>query len=255
MRRFGRRDFAFTLTFIKSLEGLVTDKNLNVRVRGSWGLGNLCDAFTKLGESESGKYSDESISKLINLGIFAAKDNDKCRSNGVRALGNIVKFCPREMLTPDLTSQIAQTILKNIESGSDKLRWNSCYAIGNILSNNSLPVTDALFTQLCILQYCSASSALANAKAEHFGSSEELKDTGLSQCATNVKRGIEVLVNMINNIDNLEETQFSEVKYKEQLSNQLRKTISYIFNLFRQTTVNDELSWYFSSISISQYTQ
>ncbi|KAJ1547972.1 HEAT repeat-containing protein 6, partial [Nowakowskiella sp. JEL0078] len=195
-----------------------------------------------------------------------------CRSNGARAIGNMVKICPVGLLQPELVDGIALVMIKIVASGSDKARWNACHAVGNMILNRSFPIgtaawTDSYFESLnSAIKKCKnfkvriqASAALTSISSlEQLGSFETPKltasnMTGMSQCATNIKRVMESIIGAIDGVDDLAETQFSEVKYKEQLSDQLKKTFRHFHSLIQNTRVGDELSWYLSSIPISKY--
>lgn len=61
---------------------------------------------------------------LVNAALAAANDNEKCRGNGVRALGNIVPICTTKFLEIEseaLIKDIVQIVCKNIDSGAVKV--------------------------------------------------------------------------------------------------------------------------------------
>ncbi|KAJ3081547.1 HEAT repeat-containing protein 6 [Quaeritorhiza haematococci] len=198
-----KEDSFFILDVASTLPKHVTsDQTLNVRVRGSWALANLCDALgaavlnkrssstesdagvevepNEGGESAEGEgqlnvpskdsevgptfvydgESDEAVVKgwqaigvsesglrdIVLAGLNASKDHDKCRSNGVRALGNIVKICPESFVKREqerLLRDVVLCVCRNAETGNVKTRWNACHALGNMFTNAFFPLETA----------------------------------------------------------------------------------------------------------------
>jgi len=209
----------------------MNDKNLHVRVKACWSLGNLCDTISKLPNSEE-HFAPLSLIELIRTALRASTDNDKVRSNAVRALGNFSRSATPRMLTNDgILDKIVDTLFSCISLGSVKVRWNSCYAIGNLLRNsyvqNNLSNyvwSSAMFQALLdVIGECrnfkiriNAASALAIPnKRIHYGSS--------------YPRIWEVLSDSLENLD--ENSNFEEFKYRETLEQQLVLTFAHIISL------------------------
>jgi len=124
------------------------DANVNVRIKACWALGNLSDAFV-LNRTEGNDLfvealSDRLLYKLCIIAINAAQDNDKVKSNAVRAIGNLLRFMGDKTLCKGnflaVVHQSVEMLVKNITTGNNmKVRWNACYAIGNLFRNPAIP--------------------------------------------------------------------------------------------------------------------
>ena len=63
-------------------------------------------------------------SVCIGFGWRGKSDALQCRSNGVRALGNIVRICPVVFLNKEaerIVKEIVLVVLKNVDSGTVKV--------------------------------------------------------------------------------------------------------------------------------------
>ncbi|KNC98329.1 uncharacterized protein SPPG_09399 [Spizellomyces punctatus DAOM BR117] len=242
-------DVLFLNDVATTIPQLATDKNINVRIRTSWALANLCDALASVGESAQKQGVDlaevgithETVVEIIRAGLAAAKDNDKCRSNGVRALGNIVRVCPPMLLVREaerLIKEIVLVVLKNVDSGSVKARWNACHALGNMLRTDAFPIgraswTDAVYESLIgAVVTCknfkvriSAAAAIAGPTTrDRYGTTE----LGASR---NITKSMQAMVTGLENASNLDDAAFGEFKYGEQLSDQLQSTLTHLRNV------------------------
>ncbi|KAI8803456.1 armadillo-type protein [Cladochytrium replicatum] len=220
---------------------LVSDANLTVRARASWALANLCDAYAALrvGSSLSEVNVDDNILRSIfKAGLQASKDNDKCRANGVRALGNAVAVCSPALLEKECEGMVAQIVLsliKNMETGSVKTRWNACHATQLMFTNPAFPLgtaswTTKLFTSLIdgltksknYKVRINACSALQSTPS----TSEAFRDAN-SQGSTNsnLQRAIEAIIAAAiaerEGETGAAVAEFGEYKYKEQFVTQV----------------------------------
>ncbi|XP_043250124.1 HEAT repeat-containing protein 6 isoform X1 [Colletes gigas] len=134
------------------------DRNLGVRVKGTWALANLCDCLSKDKNNEEMEPLplEVLLPKLYQVSIKATKDSDKVKCNIVRALGSILHLCPTKHILGDTLSGL-KALINCATLGNDmKVRWNACRAIGLVLSNNPddiLPSSwrDQVFPVLCNL--------------------------------------------------------------------------------------------------------
>jgi HEAT repeat protein len=140
-----KQDALFVSDVALALINGMRDNNLNVRNRSSWAIGNVCDALISIKEESKNIAVIDDIPKeiLINMvkcSLDAAKDNDKVRSNAVRALGNFIRFAPSQLLLENVTllKSVVDTLVLNLSEGSMKVKWNTCYAISNALHNPAL---------------------------------------------------------------------------------------------------------------------
>nr|CAD7572416.1 unnamed protein product [Timema californicum] len=105
------------------LQGL-GDKSLGVRIKASWSLGNLSDALA-LNKMNSGNEDipDFLLLQLLQASISSAKDNDKVRSNAVRAVGNLLRLLEEPTLCdPSFKGAVQDAVnvlVQNSTSGSN----------------------------------------------------------------------------------------------------------------------------------------
>eukprot|EP01114_Cavostelium_apophysatum_P019226 TRINITY_DN6139_c0_g1_i1.p1 TRINITY_DN6139_c0_g1~~TRINITY_DN6139_c0_g1_i1.p1 ORF type:complete len:1037 (+),score=195.16 TRINITY_DN6139_c0_g1_i1:31-3111(+) len=119
---------------------MVNERNLNVRVKASWSIGNWCDAVVKsaeISEQIMEELPTATLFKIAECSIRGLTDNDKIRSNAVRALGNFCRFASPSMLeTASLLSRSVAGLVNCLNTGSVKVQWNASYAIGNLFRNS-----------------------------------------------------------------------------------------------------------------------
>ncbi|KAI9337484.1 hypothetical protein BDR26DRAFT_804047 [Obelidium mucronatum] len=236
------KDAEFIETLSRQLPTLTFDKGLLVRVRSSWAVANLADTLLALQQNQENRniLPTELLQPLIRSAIHSANDNEKCRSNGVRAVGNLLRLSPPQLyaccFSPTLAPEI-DAITKNISSGAFKVRWNACYAAYNLLQSPILqhilqngvqltslaPLFDALITALAKSKNfkvrINAAMALAGPPtlAIYCGKHDEIL-----VCLRKVGETVD---------DDLEETKFGEFKYRKGLEEQVAKTLGYLERL------------------------
>ncbi|GAB6030080.1 HEAT repeat-containing protein 6 [Chamberlinius hualienensis] len=99
-----REDGAFLLDVLEKIVEAMNDANLEVRLKAAWALGNLTDVLIINQKSlddhviEDYQLDDSSLKQLIKAAINASKDIDRVSSNGVRALGNLMRFLDNKHL-------------------------------------------------------------------------------------------------------------------------------------------------------------
>lgn len=67
------------------------------------------------------------------------------KSNAVRALGNLLHFLqPYHVANPRFKEAIEESLQALISTvlseATMKVRWNACYALGNVFKNTALPL-------------------------------------------------------------------------------------------------------------------
>lgn len=141
-----RSDLVFVEHAAELALRLIGDNQLAVRIKAAWALGNISDALvapsqnTKEQEQqqqEQERISQTLLNRLIEAVVLACSDHDKVRANAVRALGNLLRLLP-----PDEHGLMQRAMAKLLDcvraAGSAKVKWNACYAIGNLVRNRSL---------------------------------------------------------------------------------------------------------------------
>lgn len=80
---------------------------------------------------------------MFKVAVSGSEDNDKIKTNCVRALGNLLQLVDDELLSDsrfqESTARATAALTANATSGSNmKVRWNACYALNSVLKNSEL---------------------------------------------------------------------------------------------------------------------
>ncbi|KAI9263034.1 armadillo-type protein [Sporodiniella umbellata] len=143
-----QEDSLFVSGMMKAILAQKEDKATAVLVRSSWALANMCDALVNESKKKEFELRDYmSTSEWIDVLDFStklSKDSEKLRPNAVRAMGSLLRVTPKEYFENtrilSLISHAMEGLVKNIETGSLKTRWNACHAASNMLLNSSFPI-------------------------------------------------------------------------------------------------------------------
>ncbi|CAM4649942.1 unnamed protein product [Lepidochelys olivacea] len=150
-----RQDVMFVADTANAILNSLQDKSPNVRAKAAWSLGNLTDTLIvnmeMMGQSFQEEFSDLLLLKMLRSATEASKDKDKVKSNAVRALGNLLHFLqPYHIVKPRFSETIKESIqalISTVQSEATmKVRWNACYALGNVFKNPALPLGEAPWT-------------------------------------------------------------------------------------------------------------
>ncbi|KAM9596277.1 HEAT repeat-containing protein 6 isoform 2-T2 [Trichechus inunguis] len=150
-----RQDVIFVADTANAILMSLQDKSLNVRAKAAWSLGNLTDTLIINMETPDPSFQEEFsgllLLEMLRSAIEASKDKDKVKSNAVRALGNLLHFLqPSHIENPRFTAIIEEAIQALISTilveAAMKVRWNACYALGNVFKNPALPLGTASWT-------------------------------------------------------------------------------------------------------------
>ncbi|XP_044531493.1 HEAT repeat-containing protein 6 [Gracilinanus agilis] len=150
-----RQDVMFVADTANAILMSLHDKSPNVRAKAAWSLGNLTDTLIvnmeMLGQSFQEEFSGLLLLKMLRSATEASRDKDKVKSNAVRALGNLLHFLqPYHIVKPRFTETIEEAIQALISTvlseATMKVRWNACYALGNVFKNSALPLGTAPWT-------------------------------------------------------------------------------------------------------------
>lgn len=163
-------DHTFVDQCSKKIFLLLDDPVVNVRVRASWSLANMCDALrqTIWCSSELSNHNDEAeiVTEIIIQVLNSCADDDRILCNSVRALGNVAMFHNRHVFSQHISFHLRDGVSRRhfgmVETGSYaqsrsneitieraihdeligslcnksvKTRWNACYALGSVLQN------------------------------------------------------------------------------------------------------------------------
>ncbi|EAT38851.1 AAEL009289-PA [Aedes aegypti] len=137
-----RDNICYIENTIEAILRIMKDPNVAARVKASWSLGNITDALV-LNSSDPSveKVSDAMMKAILEAAIVAAGDNDKVRCNSVRTVGNMLRMLKVEHFSQSVWVELCQKsverLVQNILSSNNvKVKWNACYAIGNVMRND-----------------------------------------------------------------------------------------------------------------------
>uniref|UniRef100_A0A4W2BR36 HEAT repeat-containing protein 6 n=1 Tax=Bos indicus x Bos taurus TaxID=30522 RepID=A0A4W2BR36_BOBOX len=191
-----RQDVIFVADTANAILMSLQDKSPNVRAKAAWSLGNLTDTLIVNMETPDPSFQEEFsgllLLKMLQSAIDASKDKDKVKSNAVRALGNLLHFLqPSHIEKPRFAEIIEEAIQALISTvlieAAMKVRWNACYAMGNVFKNPALPLETAPWTSQAydaltsVVTSCknfkvrirSAAALAVPRRREHYGSVEQ----------------------------------------------------------------------------------
>lgn len=145
-----REDMCYIENTAEAVIRSMASTNLEIRVKGSWALGNITDTLLlNSGDGSLDTVSADLFGRLFETAI-SCKVNDKVRSNGVRALGNLLRLVNADHLCSDSWLTICMRAIQHLHqfgtmtAGNMKVKWNACYAFGNFMRNKHM-----FSTQLC----------------------------------------------------------------------------------------------------------
>ncbi|KAK3910632.1 HEAT repeat-containing protein 6 [Frankliniella fusca] len=137
-----RKDIQFTLDSIEAVSQSLKDENQIVRMKASWSLGNISDSLVFNRSEGCEEVPGNVLLDLLQASVTASLDSDKVRANGVRALGNFLRLVSADAVRQhgvEVIDRAVNALTRNASTGSNmKVRWNACYAIGNMLKNPEL---------------------------------------------------------------------------------------------------------------------
>ncbi|XP_058828789.1 HEAT repeat-containing protein 6 [Topomyia yanbarensis] len=136
-----RENICYIENTIDAIFRIMKDPNVIARVKASWSLGNITDALV-LNSSDPNKerLGDAVMQQICEAAIGAASDNDKVRCNAVRTIGNVLRTLRLDHFSQNVWTQLCQKAIdklvhNTLHSNNVKVKWNACYAIGNMMQN------------------------------------------------------------------------------------------------------------------------
>ncbi|XP_076434572.1 HEAT repeat-containing protein 6-like isoform X2 [Babylonia areolata] len=136
-------DVTFVADAANAMLKCLSVPSINVKIKAAWSLGNLCDALVVNKDNQDvgfmDQFSDMLLSTMLTAASNATQESDKVKCNAVRAVGNILRYLPARSLGKshmvEAVSNSVKVIIKTMNSGPMKVRWNSCYAMANMMRN------------------------------------------------------------------------------------------------------------------------
>eukprot|EP01080_Neovahlkampfia_damariscottae_P001554 gene1554-12680_t len=249
-----KEDVEFIQEIFGLLKNLLKDNNLNVKIKVSWAIGNLCDSIRQSKWIKESKY--EKI--VIDLILINLNFNDiKCKTNAIRALGNLssvlnenilstLVYCANDSneyfyeplkknkMTPvNIENSIFNEIIFVIKEESNvKLRWNSCYAIGNMIQNENIKESiPQIIDELCF-------------SIQHDENFKVRINAANSLCLINDYGDLtgKVFESIIQSIENKKvKLNLIEKKYQQNLIEQLNNNLVHILEVYDINKISKEL--------------
>ncbi|KAH9489339.1 HEAT repeat-containing protein 6 [Bulinus truncatus] len=221
-------DVAFVMDAGKAILRCMESSSNSVRFKAAWAMANLCDTLVSNKDNHVEEFLSEfpesMVLQLVQCAATSTKDSDKISCNSVRAIGNLLRFLPATYFQhPEMQKAVdaaVKGLVKNMSSGTMKVRWNSCYAASNAFQNSQLPldkswVTEILTTLSKVVQSSLNFKVRINASLgltaihsrQQYGSRETFCNAWLS------------LVSALESAENIND--FAEYKYKDSLIDHL----------------------------------
>ncbi|KAI9234470.1 MAG: armadillo-type protein [Podila humilis] len=255
---FLREDSTHVLDMASAVLSLCHDPNMAVRVRASWAVGNLCDSLVLL-KGDSTEHAAVAMDEILTLptwtrimrtALMISQDHEKLKSNGIRAIGGLLRVTFEGILERErhsLVKDAVNVLIKNIEQGSLKGRWNACYAIQNVLLNDDFPIGSTYGTSYaCDSDEVSWTDQVYSALLQAIQQSRNFK-VRINACAaltvpkTRAKYGnqsrfqnmTEVLLKAVDNLDKNDrgEHDYGEFQYRDQLELKLLRCLDHLLQL------------------------
>lgn len=232
-------DVWFVVDVTRSILNQLENLSVNIRLKAAWSLANLCDFIAKNGFLEK-EYPESLILNLFDYSTKASLDNEKVSSNGVRALGNLLKSFPAKLFEKEnfqeKIEKAVKALIQAIQTGSMKTRWNACYACRYMFENSDCPVGKAEWTEdlySCLLE---ALSDCKNFKVR-ISAAAALCSPIKRSCYGDDKLFARLWRETLIALDKSEElADFTEFKHKETLQDQ---SIILLLHLLAVATLED----------------
>ncbi|NXI36982.1 HEAT6 protein, partial [Galbula dea] len=239
-----RQDVLFVADTANAILNSLQDKSPNVRAKAAWSLGNLTDTLIinmkTMGQSFQEEFSDLLLLKMLGSATEASKDRDKVKSNAVRALGNVLHFLqPCHIANPRFREAIEeslQALISTVQSEATmKVRWNACYALGNVFKNPALPLGEAPWTTQAYNALSSVVKSCKNFKVR-IKSAMALSIPSKRECYGSTEQFSQIWSALVVALQKSEDTEdFLEFKYTASLRTQICQALLHLLSLAKST--------------------
>ncbi|XP_051491889.1 HEAT repeat-containing protein 6 isoform X2 [Apus apus] len=239
-----RQDVMFVADTANAILTSLHDKSPNVRAKAAWSLGNLTDTLIinmeTMGQSFQEEFSDVLLLKMLRSATEASKDRDKVKSNAVRALGNVLHFLqPYHIANPRFREAIEeslQALISTVQSEATmKVRWNACYALGNVFKNPALPLGEAPWTTQAYGALSSVVKSCKNFKVR-IKSAMALSIPSKRECYGSTEQFCQIWSALVVALQKSEDTEdFLEFKYSASLRTQICQALLHLLSLAKST--------------------
>ncbi|XP_061461021.1 HEAT repeat-containing protein 6 [Rhineura floridana] len=235
-----QQDVMFVADTANAILNSLCDRSPNVRAKAAWSLGNLTDTLIinmeLMGQSFQDEFSDLLLLKMLQLATDASKDKDKVKSNAVRALGNLLHFLqPSHIANPRFSQPIEESVhalISTVQSETTmKVRWNACYALGNVFKNPALLLGEAAWTGQAYSALSSVVKSCKNFKVR-IKSAAALSVPAERKCYGTPEQFSQIWSALVVALRKSEEAEdFLEFKYSASLRTQLCHALLHLLSL------------------------
>uniref|UniRef100_A0A8V5HIS3 Uncharacterized protein n=1 Tax=Melopsittacus undulatus TaxID=13146 RepID=A0A8V5HIS3_MELUD len=239
-----RQDVMFVADTANAILDSLHDKSPSVRAKAAWSLGNLTDTLIinmeTMGQSFHEEFSDLLLLKMLRSATEASRDRDKVKSNAVRALGNVLHFLqPYHIANPRFREAIEeslQALISTVQSEATmKVRWNACYALGNVFKNPALPLGEAPWTAQAYSALSSVVKSCKNFKVR-IKSAMALSIPSRRECYGSTEQFCHIWSALVVALQKSEDTEdFLEFKYSASLRTQICQALLHLLSLAKST--------------------
>nr|XP_027806099.1 HEAT repeat-containing protein 6 [Marmota flaviventris] len=235
-----RQDVIFVADTANAILMSLQDKSLNVRAKAAWSLGNLTDTLIVNMEIPDPSFQEEFsgllLLKMLRSAIEASKDKDKVKSNAVRALGNLLHFLQPSHIEKPIFAEIIEESIQALIStvlieAAMKVRWNACYAMGNVFKNPALPLGTAPWTSQAYDALTSVVTSCKNFKVR-IRSATALSIPSKREQYGSVEQYAQIWNALVTALQKSEDTtDFLEFKYCASLRTQICQALIHLLSL------------------------
>ncbi|XP_008489469.2 HEAT repeat-containing protein 6 [Calypte anna] len=239
-----RQDVMFVADTANAILTSLQDKSPNVRAKAAWALGNLTDTLIinmeTMGQSFQEEFSDVLLLKMLRSATEASKDRDKVKSNAVRALGNVLHFLqPYHIGDPrfrEAMEEALQALIATVGSEATmKVRWNACYALGNVFKNPALPLGEAPWSTEAYSALSSVVKSCKNFKVR-IKSAMALSIPRDRGCYGSTEQFCHIWSALVEALQKSEDTEdFLEFKYSASLRTQICQALLHLLSLAKSS--------------------
>ena len=222
-------DASFVMDVGTSVFRELKSSSVGVRIKAAWSLANISDSLVKnftpgLHENNS-DISDAFVLDMLTASTSIALDADKVKSNGVRAIGNVLRWIPKSLVENSKflkpVSEAGHALSRNISTGLMKTRWNSCYASSNLFQNQYLLYTSAEWINEILTALAQALRDCKNFKVR-IGAAVALSTLKERVNYGTTDQYFEILSMVVEALQSSEElSDFTEFKFKDTLQEKI----------------------------------
>ncbi|XP_047003089.1 HEAT repeat-containing protein 6 [Schistocerca americana] len=230
-----RQDIQFVIDTAEAVIKALSDSHVGTRMKASWSLSNVSDALiVNVDDDEAEEIPKSLFTKILESAIKASRDNEKVRSSAVRAVGNLLRILNNELLFDQAVKENVQAAVKvlihNASTGNNmKVRWNACYAVGNVLRNRFLYAENAEWLASTFHTLLELVQNFRNFKVRISAAAALAAPSTREQYGSLYINVWIALIHALENSHNMED--FNEYQHQDNLVQQICHTLIHLANL------------------------